>query len=233
MISSNLPLIHSAMTLTSAPASPFCLNLFLQSLFTPLYPSLLMSASVSDDPCMHKTTIETGVTKKKKTPYNLGYLSLSPGLMEHDRPAVMAHLLSKLKKKAMKSGKREWASAWHTGPECWNATGVGVACRLRYESCILNYLWSRGLNIHMGSMSFLLDGGHTASTREHRCLECDYTLKLSPLFRRTAPGGMLCWEEKHTTKRRALSRRWGCSQYQHFILRGFAGWIRQRSWRAE
>jgi len=28
---------------------------------------------------------------KKKTPYNLGYLSLSQGLMERDQPDVMAH----------------------------------------------------------------------------------------------------------------------------------------------
>lgn len=55
-----LPLIHSSMTLTSAPGSPFCLNRFpAVSFYSPLFPG------VSDDPCMHsKSQIETRVTKK-------------------------------------------------------------------------------------------------------------------------------------------------------------------------
>lgn len=118
-------LIRSSMTLTFATISPFSLNLPSHS--TPLW--LPISACVSDDPWMRcKSPIETRVTEKKKTPYNLGYLSLPLSLMERDRPAVMAHLLSKLKKVAMKTGEREWESAWQTGSEGCNVTGVGVAC---------------------------------------------------------------------------------------------------------
>lgn len=173
----------------------------------PLLPSLLsvwislvsFHSHVSDDPCMQsKSPIETRVTKKNTLqPWLFIIITWSNGKVSAHRNGP---LILQIEKEGNKNRRKR---EWHTGSECCNVTGVGIACRLRYKSCILKYLWSRGLNIHMGSMSFLLDGGHTASTREHRCLECDYTLKLSPLFRRTAPGGMLCWEEKHTTKRRA------------------------------
>ncbi len=140
-----LPLIHSSMTLTSAPISPFCLILFTVSLNSPLFPRYYFS--MCEWWSMH---VSNWVTKKK-TLYNLGYLSLSPG---HNGPLTL-----QIEKEGNKN-RREW----HPGSECCNITGAGVDCRLRYEPCILKYLWSRGLNMHTGSMSFMLDGGYTAST---------------------------------------------------------------------
>lgn len=105
--STKLPLIHSSMTLTSAPVSPFCRNLVPTiSFYSPLFPDCLFQHVWV---MIHESiaSLQLKLELPTKKPFNLGYLSLSLGLMERDQLIVMAHLLSKLKKKAMKTGGRE------------------------------------------------------------------------------------------------------------------------------